>query len=176
VLSDLGMRFVARREACVLSAYPDPVVLSIGFGVQLLTLTLGDTITVPEAFALFRKAIKPRVADLNRWLKVQLEPHEFAALFSMYYQSGTKFLINENIITMINSGHAAAALARFPEFDTAKDADGNQVHVPNIKRRRIMEQKLYLTGDYGKLSPIPIWRNGYPGPLEWYDVQPGDFS
>lgn len=180
-LPELGMRFTARREALCLVACPDPVILSIGFGEQDKSLKPGDTITIPEAFARFKRAIAPRVADLDRWLKVQLLPHQFSALFSMYYQSGVKFLRGENLLTLINAGKADEALALWPEFDTKKTEDGGQVHDLGLKRRRILEQKLWRTGDYGKLSPIPVWyelpsKPPEPPNYSWYFVKPGDFS
>lgn len=154
--------------------------MSIGFGKNDPNLKPGDTITVAEAFKLLREAVGPRVADLNRWLTVHLLPHQFDALFLMYYQSGGKFLLHEGLIALINLGRADEAIARWPEFDTrgVKQEDGTviQVHDINLKRRREREQKLWRTGDYGPLTPIPIWRNGYPGPFEWYEVQPGDFE
>lgn len=175
-LPDLGLRFTARREALVLCAYEDGKHLSIGFGDNDPSLKPGDTITVAEAFKRLKKAVKPRVKDLNRWLKVQLEPHQFSAIFSMYYQSGGNFLRKEGLIDLINAGHSWQAIDRFPEFDTKQDGKGGIVHDVNLRRRRLLEQKLWRTGDYGSLSPIPIWRHGYPGPFEWYHVQPGDFD
>lgn len=153
--------------------------MSIGFGKNDPNLKPGENITVARAFELLKEAIGPRVKDLNRWLKVQLKQHEFDALFSMYYQSGGKFLRKEGLIHLINLNRADEALARWPQFDTktVKQLDGKkiEVHDPNLKRRRLREQHLYRTGDYGTLSPIPIWRNGFPGPWEWYHVQPEDF-
>lgn len=180
-------RYIACREGFVLKAYKDGKPwedgpekglprMSIGLGHQDRSVKPGDTITVPACFALLKADIPPRARVVSNWLKVPLLQHQFNALVSMYYQSGKKFLKDQGLMTLINAGHLDEALALFPEFDTRPDEDGNEVHDPNLKKRRLLEQKLFLTGDYGKLSPIPIWRNGFPGPYEWYHVQPGDFA
>lgn len=171
-LSQLGLRFIARREGLALVSYTDGRYFSIGFGHNDPKLKPGDTITVKEAFALLKEDVKPRAAEVTRMLKVPVNQHQFDALVSFYYQSGRKF-VPDIISTLINVGDINHAAQLFPNCDT--NSAGK--HIPGLRRRRLLEQKIFLSGEYGELSPIPMWR-GDPAKVkaEQYHVKDGDFT
>jgi lysozyme len=170
---DLSLRgglFIACREAMVLTAYQDGEHLSIGMGDNDPRLRPGDTITVPEALIRFRKAIGSRLTLVNRALKVPVLQHEFDALFSGYYQSGTDLL--RDVAEAVNAKDRPAIAAAYLKHDT--NAKG--VRMDGLLKRRAREICLHLTGEYGALDRIPFW----PGDpkktrMEFYEPQPGDF-
>lgn len=126
--------------------------MSIGFGHNDPKLKPGDTITVKEAFALLKEDVKPRAAEVSRMLKVPVTQNQFDALVSLYYQSGRKF-VPDMIQLLINVGDINKAAEMFPRCDTNRAGK----RLPGLHRRRLLEQKIFLSGEYGELSPIPFW-------------------
>lgn len=175
-LSRNGYIFLGCREAIVLVAYPDGPHLSIGCGSNDPSLRPGDTITVKEAFERLKRDVAAREAIVNRMLKVAVSQQQFDALFDLYYQNGNKpdgqgrrgF---DHMAGLINAGRFDDAAAYFPECcrnSAGESKDG-------LRKRRMMEQAVFLRGDYGDLSAIPIWRGDPHTTLrEIYRLQPGD--
>lgn len=172
-----GGLFMLAREAVVLSAYPDGEHLSIGAGDNDPSLKLGDTITMAEAFRRYAKAIKSREAIVDRALAkagVTLKQHEYDALFSGFYQSGTDLL--QDVIQAIKTGDYKSIAVAFLKHDTNKKGE----HKRGLHKRRLREAMLFETGDYGDLSEVPFyegnpWGNP-PAPQLRYKVLPEDLA
>lgn len=179
-LSLKGLRFLARREALVLVAYIDGRHPSIGFGHNDKRLKIGvDKIDVKTAHWLLRQDIKTRIAEVGRKLKVPVSQQQFDALVSCYYQSGNKFI--NDVIALINNkqiNEAAELLVDHPLAAT----DSTGLKIPTLRIRRKHEQRVFISGNYGVLSPIPVWysnpfnEDGTPrAPDEWKKVTDADF-
>lgn len=171
-LSTNGLRFIARREALVLVAYQDGPHKSIGFGSNDPSLKEGDRITAAEAFARLKQDVAPRARRVSNLLRKPVEQHQFDALVSLHYQSGNRYL--PRIINLINEGNLHDAAMTFPSCDQNMAGE----RLPGLHKRRLLEQKLFMTGDYGiDLDEIPYWK-GDPRKTkpETYHVQPGDFA
>jgi GH24 family phage-related lysozyme (muramidase) len=168
-LSRKGELFIACREAIVLVAYQDGKHMSIGLGDNDPKLKAGHEITVEESFVRFRRAIATRVNDVSRRIKTRLLQHEFDAVFSCYYQSGTDALAD--LAAAIHSGDKKAVGATFLKHDTNAEGD----HMEGLLKRRAREFCLFMTGEYGDLTQIPIFR-GHPKKVarEWFDAK--DFN
>jgi len=175
-LSRNGTIFLACREAIVTVAYQDGPHCSIGMGSNDPSLKPGDAITVKEAFARLKRDVASREAIVNRLLKVPVSQQQFDALFDLYYQNGNKpdgqgrrgF---DHMASLINARDFGAAAAYFPECD--RNSAGQQM--AGLHKRRVLEQAVFLRGDYGDLSTVPFW----PGdpkttPRQTYTIQPGD--
>ena len=180
--SDNVVRLIARREGGVLISYEDGPAwedgperglprMSKGFGFQDRSVKAGDTITLKEAFVMLKEGVRLRAKHVSKLLKVPVTQAQFDALVSLYFQSGNRYL--PKLVHLINEGNAAAAARIFPDCD--RNLAGKRI--PGLRKRRLIEQKLFLTGDYGELSPIPLWR-GDPKTTkpEQYHVQPEDFD
>jgi GH24 family phage-related lysozyme (muramidase) len=140
-----GKLFIAHREAIALGAYLDGPHYSIGMGYNSPALKLGDTITIERAFQLFAEAIKVREEKLSRFFVIEPSQEQFNAFMSCYYQSGNRFI--HDLIDLHNEGDdkrmIAAAFAR-PEHCTAKGGK----YLEGLHKRRLLEGKLYATGEY----------------------------
>jgi GH24 family phage-related lysozyme (muramidase) len=175
-LSRNGLIFLTCREAIVLTAYQDGKHLSIGMGSNDPNLRPGDTITVAEAFARLKRDVTSREQIVTRSLKVPVSQQQFDAMFDLYYQNGNKLDGHgrrgfEHMVGLMNAGKFEAAADYLPEckYNSAGEPkDG-------LLKRRLLEQSVFLRGDYGDLSVIPFYR-GDPRttPREQYHLQPGD--
>ncbi|MGE8128984.1 lysozyme [Methylobacterium sp. NPDC080182] len=157
-----GVLFIANREALVLTAYSDGPHPSIGFGSNSPALRVGDTITVPDAFRLLRKDIASREPGLNKRIRVPLEQHQYDALFSLHYQSGNRYMPVDpreagderpDILRLLNAGRLNDAAAAWPDCDANLAGQRQE----GLRKRRILEQAVFLRGDYGQLDPLPYW-------------------
>lgn len=186
-LSDNGCIFVLAREAIALHAYVDgkrkdgSPKYAIGGGHNSPHVQPGDTCTVKEAFTYFHEDVAARVADLNRWFKdVVLTQYEFDALFARYYQGGVDDILGDKdkgitglrkfILDNDPFGLAIEWVQRCETEDHQK--------LKGLLLRVSRELCLYLAGEYGDLSRVPIFRGPPKGPnkvpMEWYTIQPGD--
>ncbi len=171
-----GIIFLACREALVTVAYQDGAHCSIGFGSNDPSLRPGDPISVRDAFARLKRDIAARETILNRALKVEVSQQQFDALLDFYYQNGNKpdgrgrpgFA---HMMGLVNAGKFEDAAAYFPECD--RNSAGEQS--AGLHKRRVLEQAIFLRGDYGDLSIIPFWRgNPRTTAREQYHLQAGD--
>jgi GH24 family phage-related lysozyme (muramidase) len=151
-LSRLGLLFIARREGLVLTAYQDGEHHSVGFGHNDPALKPGDTISVRRAFELLKGDVRKREPNVVKALDRDVKPHEFDALFSLYYQGGSDGL--QAVAEHINAGNMLKAADEFLKWDT--NAKGE--HLRGLLKRRRAERDIFLNADYGELTPIPFWR------------------
>lgn len=164
-----GLLFVACREALVLTAYQDGQHLSIGFGSNDPSLKEGDTISVREAFDRLRRDVDARARLVSGALRVEVEQHQFDALFSLFYQGGSDGY--RAVLKLINDSKMDEAADEFLRWDT--NAKGE--HKTGLMRRRVMERRLFLNADYGDLTRIPFWRGNPRETLrEEYVLKEGD--
>lgn len=110
-ISDQGLREIVSHEGVVLSKYLDSVgVWTIGIGAtkavvkDLDSWSTDKTITVAEAFELFRESVKVYENAVRRALKVGVPQHSFDALVSWCYNVGTGWPRKATVIKLINSG------------------------------------------------------------------------
>lgn len=171
-----GYIFTTCREALVTVAYPDGPNHSIGVGSNDPALKPGDTITVKEAFERLKRDIAAREDIVNRALKVEVSQQQFDALLDLYYQNGNKLDIHgrrgfDAIMALMNVGQFAEAAAYLPNICL----NSKGVKIDGLRKRRLMEQAIFLRGDYGDLSTIPLYRGDpHVVPQERYRLQPGD--
>jgi lysozyme len=170
-----GVLFIANREALVLTAYSDGPHCSVGFGSNSPALRVGDRISVKDAFVLLKRDIAEREKILGRAIKVNLSQQQRDAICSFYYQNGQKpdgegrrgF---DHMASLLNAGKFDEAAAYFPDCD--RNSAGEQK--TGLRKRRLMEQAVFLRGDYGSLDPIPYWPGAPVGPPQPYHLQPDD--
>lgn len=106
----------------------------------------GQTITLAEAQRLFEQD----VGDNERLVKLavthSLNDNEFSALVSLVFNIGYGRFLTSTLLKHLNMGDMKAAAAEFLKWD---HVGGAPVH--GLTRRRLAEQKLFLTEPRSKL-------------------------
>jgi len=163
-VSEKGYAFVAAREACVLTMYPDSHNPAIGFGQNDPTLKPGDVITLDEAIALFLKEGQRIAAALEKiFAGYDLKQNHVDCLFSVAYNIGTGALARNAPLV-----DAVKAFATHPTNRLMRDAAGYQIVRANYSdqtgpfnlSRRCREALVFVSGDYGDLSAMQLWPAG----------------
>ncbi len=170
-MSRNGILFIARREALVLVAYQDGPHKSIGFGHNNPALVDGDTITAKAAFELLKQDVAAREERVSSLLKQPVTQHQFDAIMSLHYQSGNRYM--PAMVALVNAKEFAVAASFFPLCN--RNLAGDELE--GLRKRRLLEQKVFLDADYGgdDLFNIPMWHgNPKETPRETYVVQPDD--
>lgn len=145
-----GRAFIAREEGCVLSAYKDSVgVLTIGIGHTTAAgppaVTAGLALSLGQCLALFETDLAKYEARVNAAVKVTISQTQFDALVSFDYNTGA--INRASFIKKLNAGDTAGAGAGMMAYSKPKEIIG----------RRQREQRLFLAGDYGNITSIPVW-------------------
>jgi GH24 family phage-related lysozyme (muramidase) len=164
-----GIQFIAGREALVLVAYEDGEFedgsprYSIGFGDN--GARKGDKIDPKTAWKHLAANVRVRENIVNKYLKKPVTQHEYDAIMSAFYQGGTRNLLP--LVAAVNAGQADQIPDILPSLDTNRKGE----HKPGLRLRREAEAKIAKDGDYGVLSPIPMWR-GDPRKTERLEYTP----
>lgn len=145
--SALGRMALISHEAIVLSRYRDSKgIWTIGVGVtaaakaEINPETFTGTLTVREAVDLFETVLERYESDVNRAIKVPLKQHEFDALVSFHYNTGA--IRKATATKLINAG----------KIREGGEALLNWMQPPEIISRRMAENWLFKSGDYGHLQ------------------------
>jgi lysozyme len=140
-LGQAGESLIKSFEQLCLEAYLDGGgVPTIGWG-HTKGVRLGDTCTTAQAEVWFQEDVGWAVAGVNASLKVFCTQYQFDALVSFTYNVGASAEAHSTLIRLMNAGDLRGAAAEFPKWDR----DGG-VEVPGLKRRRLAEQALFMTG------------------------------
>ena len=155
------MKFICQREALVTVSYEDgrnedgSPKYSIGFGSQTPPPQVGDSITIEDAFARVKVDISDRAKIVDRVLDFPVEQHEFDALVSLFYQSGTAAL--NDVAEWLSLGDRNRAMIAMSSY--VKKEDGT--FSIGLMKRRHLELMIFAKADYGDLSMIKVY-NGDP--------------
>jgi len=161
--------FLTRREAIVLAPYRDGFFdlektqprWSIGSGVIAKHGAKTKLITVKKSFHLLHKEMETRIQTVAWALGVRkfsvpsvpLEQHHFDAVFSLYYQGGSDGL--KAVSALIQQGLMTEAADEFKRWDANRHGEQKD----GLRARRELERHLFLTGDYGELNPVRLYRH-----------------
>jgi GH24 family phage-related lysozyme (muramidase) len=154
-----GIKFIGRREACVLVAYEDGWDITIVDGKEIKTKRYSDgfgtrangpdeVIDENEAFRRLIQHVRTE-ADMriNKLLKVELSQHMYNALASLVYQTGLTRV--RPTIALFNTVHPNLALISFAAYGFSN---------PGLIARRIREMIMGLDGYYGDVSQYKLYR------------------
>lgn len=158
--STAGLMALVAHEGIVLSRYKDSVgVWTLGIGHTKGAgnpdpATFPGSLTIGEAFGLFRHDIMKYEAGVNKAIKVPLAQHEFDALVSFHYNTGA--IGKASFVKKLNAGDRAGAMKGIMDWRKP----------PEIIPRRTAERDLFKTGKY----PAPF-ATVYPadknGRVQW---------
>lgn len=145
-----GLCAILAHEAIVLRTYDDGVgVLTIGAG---HTAMAGDPKPVPglkisitEAINIFREDLVKYEADVKRSVRVPLEQHQFDALVSWHYNTGS--ISTATLTKKLNNRDIEGAAKEFKRWNKG----GGKVLRGLVKRRK-EETAIFSNGDYGNAA------------------------
>lgn len=161
-MSEKGLLFLMELEGVVLVPYRDSVgVWTIGVGhtakagkpdpMTLKQITMGD------ALKLFRKDIQKYEKVVSAFLSsgpTRAKPHEFDALVSFHFNTGA--IAKAKVAALFKAGDRKRAAQAFMNWTRAGS------NATALLSRRLQEQKLFATGDYGEPFDINVWTT-WPG-------------
>lgn len=150
--SPKGRSFIKSLEQCRLKAYPVPgtggVFWAIGWAHTGLEVKPGMVWRQEKADQVFNEDLEMTELNVNSLVRVSLKQNEFDALVSLAFNirsdsyAGIKTVSLEDcmLLKKLNSGAYRAAADEFLKWDYDRI-----YKIPELKRRRILEQALFLS-------------------------------
>lgn len=143
-LVDLVKDFEGFRASAYIDTSGLPV---IGYGQTRIdgrTVRLGQYITQAQADIALEQELYHIQKLVKTTVKVDLNPYQLGALSSLVYNAGTTVITNSTLARKLNAGDYAGAAKEFPRWNKANQG-GRLVVFPGLTKRRLAEQKLFLT-------------------------------
>ena len=141
------VNLVKEFEGFSAQAYLDTNGLAVvGYGQTKIngkTVRMGQYITQAHADVALQHELARLQKVVLSHVKVDLNPHQLAALTSLVYNAGMIILTDSTLIRKLNAGDYAGAAQEFPRWNKASQG-GRLVVFPGLTRRRIAEQQLFL--------------------------------
>ena len=119
----------------------------IGYGQTTIygrTVTMGQYITQPQADAALAAELDRIQRLVLNTVRVDLNAHQLGALTSLVYNAGTRVITQSTLSRKLNAGDFTGAAREFTRWNKANQG-GQLVEFPGLTKRRIDEQKLFLT-------------------------------
>ncbi len=152
------VNLVKNFEGFRASAYIDTSGLPvIGYGQTRIngkTVRLGQYITQAQADVALEQELYHIQRLVKTKVKVELNPYQLGALSSLVYNAGTIVITNSTLARKLNAGDYAGAAKEFPRWNKANQG-GKLVVFPGLTKRRLAEQKLFLTNSEQVISSLP---------------------
>lgn len=143
---------IARQEALVTVPYPDGKTgYSQGLG-HFGVKPDAEPWTVEHSWAVFLDDVKERSRIVGNYIDVPMNQNEEDALVHFYFQAGNKI---EVVAKLINDGEPKEAMS----FLLTHNRNEAGEFRPGLARRRYMERRMFLFGDYGdETAKLKVWR------------------
>ena len=119
----------------------------IGYGLSKIngkTVTMGQYVTQAQADAALAQELYYIQRLVLSKVRVKLTPNQLGALTSLVYNAGTGAITNSTLGRKLNAGDYAGAAREFPRWNKANQG-GRLVAFPGLTKRRLAEQKMFLT-------------------------------
>ena len=119
----------------------------VGYGLSRIdgkNVVLGQHITPAQADIALERELYRIQNIVKSHVQVKLNPYQLGALTSLVYNAGTRVLTNSTLIRKLNAGDYIGAAKEFPRWNKA-NRGGRLVVFPGLTKRRLAEQKLFLT-------------------------------
>ena len=119
----------------------------VGYGQSRINgrkVSLGQYITQAQADVALEQELYHLQKLVKSHVRVELNPYQLGALTSLVYNAGSRVLTNSTLIRKLNAGDYIGAANEFPRWNKANQG-GRLVAFPGLTKRRLAEQKLFLT-------------------------------
>lgn len=123
-------------------------------------------ITVERAVVWLKKSVEEREQTINRLLEVEITRHQFTAIHSLFYQSGSDEM--REVVGLFNKGKPYLAICAFAKF--TKDSKGEDSE--GLAYRRAGEIAIGAFGYYDDQTRIPVYDSlpSHRRPDYWIDA------
>lgn len=145
-ISDAGIAFIKRNEACRLAPYQDiGGVWTQGWGETGPNITGSSPAwTQDQADANFLIVLQPFIACVNRLVTVAITQNQFDALCDFCYNEGCGALAGSTLLRLLNTGATVVASVQFLVWDKVHE-NGVRVVDHDLLVRRKEDQALFNT-------------------------------
>jgi len=142
-ISDKGRKFIEREEDLRLQAYRDiRGVWTIGYG-STSGVQPGMIITQEQAEEMLDNDLITAETAVSKYVKVELNDNEFAALVSFTFNEGAGSLLSSTLLRCLNKGNRADAAQEFLKWNKTH-INGVLTFVQDLADRRAREKALFL--------------------------------
>ena len=142
------LQLVKQYEGFRSRAYLDTNGLPVvGYGQSKIhgqPVRLGQSISTTQAESALIKELSHLQLLVQAHVQVPLTPNQLSALTSLVYNTGSRILTRSTLIRKLNAGDYAGAAQEFPRWNKAH-LRGQLVPFPGLTKRRLAEQRLFLT-------------------------------
>ena len=147
-VSKATINLVKQYEGFRSNSYRDTNGLAvIGYGQSKINgkrVKMGQYVSRAKADAeLERELYRIQLLVLSK-VRVKLNSNQLGALTSLVYNAGSGILTRSTLIRKLNAGDYAGAAREFPRWNKAHQG-GRLVPLAGLTKRRLAEQKLFLT-------------------------------
>lgn len=145
-----GIALLKKSESCRLLAYEDEKSLELPKDLKYWTIGWGHTgqevhegmrITQELADRIFEMDVVKHASGVERALKVDVSPNQYAALVSLAFNIGVGAFARSDLLKLLNQGDYLGASNRFLDFKYS-----NHKLSTNLLERRQIERELFLAG------------------------------
>lgn len=150
-----GIELIKEFEGLRLRAYLCPAgVATIGYGTTIYPtgrkVQLGDTCTEGQAEQFLRHDLRAFEREVERMVRVPINPNQFSALVSFAYNTGSSALQKSTLLRLLNAHNYAGAAEQFARWTYAGGKS-----LPGLVRRRAAERALFIQTDITPAANVP---------------------
>ncbi|MBP2290707.1 lysozyme [Azospirillum rugosum] len=139
-----ALDLVRTSEGLRLKAYVCPAgVPTIGYG-HTAGVKMGQVITAADADAFLQADLTAAAAQVDKLVKVPLNPQQRGALASFVFNLGAGSLQSSTLLVLLNKGDYAGAAGQFGRWVCAT-VNGVKTQLPGLVKRRAAEADLFRT-------------------------------
>lgn len=145
IYREKSKQLIKRVEGFSKTAYKDADGYSIGYGHFIVNgdnIANGDTITETYAETLLDNDMDIAHDVIARYVKVGLNPNQYAALMSFVYNIGEPQFSDSTLLKRLNSGDFAGAANEFDRWNKTT-INGQKVVSKSLVNRRLIEKNLF---------------------------------
>lgn len=139
---DEAVNLVKHFEGLYLNAYRCPAgVPTIGYG-HTAGVEMGQTITAAQADAFLQADLTAAAGQVDKLVKVALNPQQRGALASFVFNLGAGSLQQSTLLVLLNKGDYEGAAGQFGRWVYAT-VNGVKTQLPGLVKRRAAEADLF---------------------------------
>lgn len=161
LISNRGLAFIAREEACVLVGFLDRTNWAIGFSHHGAEVGDGSVMTIAQAVKTMQADCHVCDIVLGRAIKVPLPPTCWDALISLAYNIGSGAIARSELVAAINRGNLSTAAILFSTYENPGRRDRERslfltgIYAPTVNGVPLGSMQLFTSNPHATPRPVP---------------------